>query len=56
MSSERVALQLEPDSIVYEGEGVPESATYKILVDASDARTITIRVSVRQPTNAVWPR
>lgn len=54
-ASERVDLALGPDAIAYEGE-LPASAIYKVQVDAQDSRCIVIRVKVRQPTPAAWPR
>lgn len=55
LAAERVELELN-DAIAYEeGAAAPTSATFKVLVDASDARTITIRITSRS-SPAAWPR
>ena len=54
LAAERVELELN-DAIVYEEGEAPTSATFKVLVDASDARTITIRITSRS-SPAAWPR
>lgn len=54
---ERVVLSLAPDAILYEeGAELPPQATYKVTVDASNSRTIVMRITVRNPTPSVWPR
>ena len=54
LAAERVELELN-DAIAYEEGAAPTSATFKVLVDASDARTITIRITSRS-SPAAWPR
>lgn len=54
---ERVVLTLDQDAILYEeGVELPSQATYKVSVDATDGRTIVMRIAVRNPTPSVWPR
>lgn len=52
----RVTLPLDETAMLY-GEGErPAEATYKVAVDAQDSRVIIVRITVRPPAPAVWPR
>jgi len=53
--AERVTLELV-DPLLYEPGKAPPAAMYKVVADATDARTIHLRITVRAPTPAVWPR
>jgi len=56
-AAERVTIDLGTDAILYEeGEEMPTQAPYKVFVDATDGRTIVMRIAVRNPTPSVWPR
>lgn len=52
----RVTLPLDETALLYEEGVTPAEATYKVAVDAQDARTILVRITVRPPAPAVWPR
>lgn len=54
-AAERVTLELV-DPLLYEPGEAPPAAVYKVAAAASDARTIHVRITVRSPTPAVWPR
>lgn len=56
LSAVRVTLPLDETALLYEEGERPAEATYKVAVDAQDARTILVRITVRPPAPAVWPR